>query len=127
MGQDQEDIDLSDPDSGIVSHVKIDKNFQYILSGVFGPFALTGILGNIVILYIVGYKRNRRFGSDAAICTMALLDMIIGPVVIWELAVARGERDSRTSIVCKMLGPLLPFLMQTCTWLKAYVSYTRMK
>ena len=128
MGQGQKDLELLHPELGSnVVHVNIDKTFQYILSGVFGSFALAGIMGNIVILYIVGYKRSRRFGSDAAICTMAVLDIINGPVVIWELSLVRSEKDSRKEVVCKMVGPMLPFLIQTSTWLKAYVAYSRMK
>ena len=111
----------------IYSYIRIDKTFQLTLSGVFGPFTLAGILGNIAILYIVGYKRETRFDSDVAICTMAILDIATAPIVIFELSIFGEVKSSRTSIECKILGPLIHFLVQGSTWLKAYVSYSRMR
>ena len=108
-------------------YVDIDKTFRYALNGVFGPFVLAGILGNIVILYIVGYKGSKRFGSDAAICTMAVLDIVNAPIIIWYLSIFFGNKGSRSVIACKIVGPILPFLIQTSAWLKAYVSYSRMR
>ena len=107
-------------------YVDIDKTFRYALNGVFGPFVLAGILGNIIILYIVGYKASKRFGSDAAICTMAVLDIVNAPIVIWNLSIF-GDKGSHSVIACKIYGPLLPFLIQASTWFKAYVSYSRMR
>ena len=116
--------DLSNFDTEAID--KLGQNFLYILNGVFGPFALAGILGNIYILYIVGYKRLSGFGCNTVLCSMAVLDMINTALIIWQLSTA-DQQGSRTTIECKLLVPLLPFLIQTSSWFKAYVSYSIMK
>ena len=113
----------------IVSPFQTGDTFQYTLLGVFSPIALLGIVGNLTILYVIGYKKRTRFGSDAAICIMAVCESMFAPMIMFQdkivvLYLANLRFDSTG---CKLLAPLTSIVIQITLWLKVYVSYSRMR
>ena len=108
-------------------HFYVDATFRHIMLGVFGPLAVMGVLGNILILYVIGYKKAKMFGSDVAICIMAVYEMLYVLVVVLIEDLVVGTKVKYTKIGCKLLAPLILVVLQTNLWLKAYVSYSRMR
>ena len=111
----------------IVSYEHIDKTFRYAVLATFAPLGLAGFFGNMIILYAIGYKKQTKFGSDAAICTMAVCDATYLVVIIFNDNIVVPKDYKHSAIGCKLIVPFLSILSQVNLWLKVYVSYTRMR
>ena len=112
-----------------ISHTDIglSDTFRYALWGAFSPLAITGVVGNMTVLYVIGYKKAKKFGSDAAICVMSVYEVLLLLVVVLYDDKTTPKSFKYSTIGCKLLAPLIPVVVQTNLWLKVYVAYSRMR
>ena len=117
-------------DTGIISHefAPVQGTAKYICHIVYGLVIVFGIVGNIIVFHVVGYRKKKRNPCDKYILSLACTDFLASLLMIFFVsndAITDFSSWLYGESMCYVCSAVLPATMCASGWFLALISLER--
>ena len=117
-----------DPKNGPEVIVPVHGAAKFISFIVYGLILVSGILGNTIVLYVLGYRKKKRNSGDLYVLSLAWTDLLASLIVATFVL-----NDSITDfsgwiygeVLCHLFSSVVPAAMCASGWFLALISLDR--
>ena len=121
---------LSNNSDSSDSTLHVGSTVKYLLYVFYGLIFLLGVFGNIVVFYVVGFRKKKRNSGDIYILSLACADFLVSlvaPLIVLNDLITGASVWFYGEILCYVMPPISIATMCASAWSLVFISVDRLR